>query len=63
MYNLFCGCGLKMVVGVHVYDWMYELYITMHEAPFCRGTPCHEGVVIEAQTVVMGQKYTKPRCF
>ena len=34
MYGLFCGCGLNRVVGVHVYDWMYELYISVHEAPF-----------------------------
>ena len=27
------GCGLNRVVGVHVYDWMYELHISVHEAP------------------------------
>ena len=46
MHGLFCGCGIKMLDGVHVYDWMNELYISMHEAPYCRGTSCQKGVVI-----------------
>ena len=34
MYGVIWGCGVNKVVGIHVYDWIYELYISVHEAPF-----------------------------
>ena len=34
MYRLFCGYGLIRVVDIHLYDWMYEMYISVHEARF-----------------------------